>query len=253
MKTLRLADIVVDPHRVHLDRVRVDRLKRTVPDWCGIAVAYRPGTGYVLVGGEHRAAALAARNTYEAPVFVLSSWRDFLAWAMADLEKPGGLGWTAVDAAHLHNKVVPLFGPARTEKPGHDIAEFTGVNDGAIGNVRWTLGVLADTSQPQEVRNEIADLIANIARGGDGMHGLREAVRRAQDRHQKANAPTMPAAQQRKALESIAQLEGIIAALADMGPINPDLPQGEREHAAVRLGKLGATIVKIKKNLRGES
>lgn len=250
---MRLADIVIDPHRVHLDRTRVDRLARTIADSCGIAVAYRPGTGFVLVGGEHRAAALARRGSYETDAFVLASWRDFVAWMINDLDRPGGLGWTAVDAAHLHNKVVPLFGPARSEKPGWDIAEFTGINEGAISNLRYAIAAANDTERPQVVRDQIADLVAGIARGNDGQHGARESVQRIERKHREATTPAASAAQQRKALESVAQLEGIIAALADMGPINRDLDVNERLAYAVRLGKLGATISKIKKNLRGES
>lgn len=251
VKTLRLADIVIEPHRVHLDRARVDRLARAIPDFCGIAVAYRPGAGYVLVGGEHRAAALAQRNSYEVPVYVLSSWRDFVAWMIADLDRPGGLGWTAVDAAHLHNKVVPLLAPHRSEKPGLDIAEYAGVLEGAIGNLRYAIAAANDPLRPAEVRREIADLIAGIARGGDGMHGAREAVQRIEKRHEAARTPAPPADKQRQMLkQALSTLEGLLSGLDHLGKLNAELSQEEREAFAFQIGRANARLSAIKTTLR---
>jgi hypothetical protein len=251
VKTLRLVDIVIDPHRVHLDRARVDRLARAVPDFCGIAVAYRPGAGYVLVGGEHRAAALVSRGVYEVPVYVLASWRDLIAWMIADLDRPGGLGWTAVDAAHLHNKVMPLLNPARSERGGRDVAEYTGINEGAIGNVRAAILVANDPEQPAQVRQEIADLIAGIARGTDGGHSARDAVKRIQDRYARANAPAMPADKQRQMLnQALSTLEGLLSGLDHLGVLNSELTPDEREAFAVQLGKANTRLSAIKNALR---
>lgn len=251
MKTIRLADIVVEPHRVHLDRARVDRLARSLPDFCGVAVAYRPGVGYVLLGGEHRAAALVQRRDYEAPVYVLHSWRDFVAWMTVDLGKPNGLGWNPVDAAHLHNKAVSLLNPSRSDKPGYDIAEFTGINEGAISNVRATLLVAADPEQPEQVRLEIAELLAGIARGEEGGHGAREAVKRIQDRHRRAMTPPPAAAAQRAMLSAaLDTLAGVLSGLEHLGALNPELTTEERESYAFQIGKVNAKLSAIKNTLR---
>ena len=240
-----------DPHRVTLDRGRVDRLARAIPDNCGIAVAYKPGVGYVLIGGEHRFAALAQRNVYETGVYVVASWRDFLAWMIADLERPGGLGWTVVDAAHLHNKVMPLLNPARTERGGRDLAEFTGIHEAAIASVRMAMETGADQQQPQEVRERIADFIAGLARGLDGGSGARDTVRRIQREYEQKTAPALPADKQRQMLnQAISTLEGLLSGLEHLGNLNDDLTVQEREAFAVQIGKANAKLSGIKNTLR---
>lgn len=223
----------------------------TMPDDAGIAVAYGPGVGYVLVGGEHRAAALAQRNTYETNAYVVASWRDFVAWMIADLDRPNSHGWTLVDAAYLYEKAVRLLKPSRQDKPADDIAEYAGVNRGALDNVRWLIGVAADGAEEPEIRQFARDQLALITEGVAGGHGARDRVKQERDRLAAAAAPRMSADKQRQMLnDTIAKLWGMLAGLNTLGELNPELTQAERDEYAAHLGKINTGFIRLRTRLK---
>lgn len=248
----------VQPHRRSLSKSRVEELARTmrrhhpIGESFGAAVAYRPSVGYVLLAGEHRYAAASAPGG-KTEVIILTSWDDLVAWMAVDSSDPRGLGWDPVAAVYFYEKAVAALKPGRADQPLADVAEFVGINRGVLESVRWGRALIADVDQPQDVRDYTQSLLDALERGEEGGHSVRERVARFVAKKANKGRPPQSAAVQRKALESIAHVEGIIAALAEMGPVNPEIPAKERTDAADRLGSLGAQLSKIKRNLRGES
>jgi hypothetical protein len=251
-------EVVVQPHRRTLAKTRLESLIRTVHqhgmrgESLGAAVAYRPSVGYVLIGGEHRWAALSAPGV-QTTVIVLRSWDDLVAWMAIDITDSRRIGWDPVSAVAFYEKAVAALKPSRGDRPLEDVAEFVGIHRGILESVRWANALLADPDEDAAIRAYVQEELDGLERGSEGGHSLRDRV--AKYRAKLANAGRAPesAAVQRKALSSIPQLIGIVDALANLGPINPELSMAEREAYARQLGSLGAQLAKIKKNLRGET
>lgn len=250
-------EVIVQPHRRRLDRDRVLALQRTIRQQgmlgssLGAAVAYRPSVGWVLLGGEHRwKAAMAPGSRTE--VIVLRTWDDLVAWMAIDMTSSRRTAWDPVSAVHFLNKVTATLKPARGDRPADDVAEFVGIHRGILESVRWGMAVADDPDEDLDVREYVRSVLDDLERGGDGGHSVRDKVARYKARKAARTRPPESAALQRKAFGSIAGLEGTIEALLEMGPPNPDIPREELEEIAVRLGRLGPKLSKIKKNLRGE-
>lgn len=249
------SDVVVQPHRRTLSGQRLSEIRaaaRQLPlgHGQGVAVAYRPSVGYVLIGGEHRWKAISSASG-RVQVIVLRSWDDLVAWMAIDKADGRGLGWDPVAAVYFYEKAVAALKPGRTDQPLADVAEFVGIHRGILESVRWGRSVLHDPDEDEDVKTYVRELLDGLERGEEGGHSVRERVQRFKAKKAQAIRPPQSAAQQRKAFESLAELEGIIEALSDMGPMNPEIPMVEREAWASRLGRLGAPISKIKRTLRG--
>lgn len=249
----RLADIVTRPHRAQLDLERVADLRR-LPHLSGIAVVREPGTGYVLLGGEHRFAALRGRGEREAEVYVLRNWHDFVAWMMHDAagrDRYDQTPWSMVDAAYLAIKAVELLKPAREERPYDDIAEYTGTHEGATANVRWLIALLSDEGEPDGVRQYAGNELVLISRGQAGAHGIRERVKKVRAQLDAAAAPVMPAAKQRDILgDAVAKLTGITNGLDSIGELNPELTADELADWITQLGKVNTKLIRLRTKLK---
>lgn len=251
-------EVTVTPHRRNLNRERIAELQRTarvhsmLGTGLGAAVAYRPSVGWVLVAGEHRWAALSAPGS-KTEMIILASWEDLVAWMAIDMQDPRRTPWDPIAAVFFYEKAVAALKPNRLDSPLADVAEFTGIHRGVLESVRWARALIADEDEPKDVRDHAQLVLDELEQGRDGGHSIRDRVRRYRAARVNAGRPPQSAAVQRKSLGSVAEVEGIIAALADIGPINPEIPMQEREEYARRLGSLGVQISKIKKALRGEA
>lgn len=252
-RTIRLADIIARPHRAQLDRHRVANLQR-IPKPHAVAVVYEPGTGYVLLGGEHRLAALVGRGDYEADVYVLRSWRDFVAWMMLDVQPGHGVGaaWTVVDAAYLAIKATGLLKPAREELPFHDLAEFCQVHEGAMANVRWLIQLAEDIDEPgAPIRDFAARELAAIHRGEAGPHGVRDRVKKERARLLAAATPPMPVAKQSALIgDIVARLAGITNGFDVLGELNPGLSPDDLTAWHAALGQANTKIIQLRTKIR---
>jgi hypothetical protein len=250
-------EVVIQPHRRTLTGSRLDELARTARqqgmagDSFGAAVAYRPSVGWVLIGGEHRWKALSAPGS-KTRVLVLTCWADLVAWMAVDVTDPRRLGWDPVAAVYFYEKAVATLKPTRSDRALDDVSEFTGVHRGVLEGVRLGRSIIQDPDEDQDVQLYVQELLDQLEAGGLGGHSVRDQVAKYKAKKAAAGRQPTSVAAQRKALESVGQLVGIVGALADLGPINPELPMAEREAHARLLGSLGAQIARIKRNLRGE-
>jgi hypothetical protein len=251
-------EVVIHPHRRTLVKTRLDEIVRTVRQHgmtgqsLGAAVAYRASVGWVLLGGEHRWAALSAPGS-GTEVIILRSWDDLVAWMAVDASDPRRLGWDPIAAVSFYEKTIAALKPGRNDKPVEDVAEFTGVHRQVLETVRWANSVIADGDIDLRLRQFLQGQLDRIEQGGDGGHSLRERYKKFMAKLENEGRAPASAAVQRKALESVGTLSGIVGALAELGPINPEIPMSERRQLAEQLGRLGAQLAKIKKNLRGET
>lgn len=250
-------EVMIEPHRRRLNASRVADLRQTlrqhglVGNSLGAAVAYRPSVGWVLIAGEHRWKAASAPGS-RTEVIVLASWDDLVAWMAVDAADDRHLPWDPIAAVYFYEKAAAVLRPSRSERSLSDIAEFTGIHRGVLESVRWGRALIGDPDEAADVKEYTQALLDEIERGGEGGHTVRERVGRYKERKANQVRPVQSAAVQRKALESIEQLDGILDALLQLGEPNPDLPRNELEAYAFRLGQLGWKITKIKKNLRRE-
>lgn len=251
----RVGDIIARPHRAQLDAKRVADLERVGGGGVGgIAVVYEPGTGYVLLGGEHRLRALLRRGQREAEVFVLRSWRDFVAWMILDLERDrrySGTGWTVVDAAYLAIKAYNLLKPARDELPYNDLAEFCQVHEGAMSNCRWLIQLADDPQESAAIRDYARAELQIIHTGMGGAHGVRERVKKQRAKLAAATTPPMPVPKQAALLgDIVARLTGITNGLDVLGELNPAHDQKDLTAWYEALGKANTEIIRLRTKLK---
>lgn len=217
-------------------------------------MVYQPGAGYVLLGGEHRLAALRGRGQREATVYVLHNWRDWVAWMMHDRdqrERFSQAPWNYTDAAYLTRKAVELLKPAREEKPYDDVAEFTGTHEGAMANVRWLIGVLDNPAERVEVRDWATRELRLIARAEAGPHGVRDRLRKFRAQLDAAAKPPMPAAKQRDLIGgALATMKGVLNGLDSVGSLNPDLTPVEVAAWLADLSQLQGKIMKLRTTIK---
>lgn len=217
-------------------------------------MVYKPRAGYVLLGGEHRLAAMRGRGQREAEVYVLRTWPDFVAWMMLDMERDqrydSGTPWSLVDAAYLAIKAVDLLKPAREEQPYHDLAEFCQVHEGAMANVRWLIGVANDPDENPDVRTYAHGELLGIHRGEAGAHGVRDRVKKLRARLAAAATPVMPAAKQRDVIgDIVARLAGITNGLDVIGELNPQLTKEELTEWREALGSANTKLIRLRTKL----
>jgi hypothetical protein len=257
-RMIPFADVVVQPVRRHLDREQVHKITRTLrqhgmtEDTLGAVVAYRRSVGWVLLGGEHRMAAASAPGA-KGTFIVVRSWEEFAAWMAVDATDPRRTPMDPVAATAFYERAIGALKPNRGEKAPEDVAEYTGVHRQVIDNIRFVTAVIRDADEPVVLREFAQAKLDEVEAGKFTGHGVREAVNRQRAKLAEGDRPVLSAFVQRKALGSIAQITGMIDALAGLGPINPELPQSEREEYAKALGSLGAKLSKIKANLRGDA
>ena len=248
---------MVRPHRAQLDRAWVDRLAGVLGTFSGVAVAYEPGTGFVLIGGEHRLAAHRLRGDQWIDVYMLRAWGDLVAWMINDqtfgkryTQKP----WSAVDAAYLYDKAVPLLKPARAEKAGDDIAEYAGVNAEAVRSVRYVVRLIEDRDEPEELRRYATEQLQLVVRGelqGYSIQGRLKTYREQLERKQAGAAAFMPANQQRSTLDNMGSLlTGLADTLRALGPINPELTPAEAAGWLGQIDDAWLQLFRLKRQLR---
>lgn len=244
------------PHRAHLSRATIEGLSRRLGPFVGLAVVYQPGTGLVLLGGEHRFAALSARGDRETDVYLLRSWTDFVAWMMADQafgKRFPQTPWNAVEAAYLHEKAVELLKPARSEMPGRDLAEYTGVHYDASRSVRAVLKLYLDPAEDPEIKAFIAEQFREIAAGIISGHTIVDRVKAFRLRLAADRAGVeglMPAPRQRQLLDNTtAGLAGLGDAIRALGRVHPDLTDAECAAWADSISQAGTVLARLKKQL----
>lgn len=242
--------------RRRLTASRVRNLRENLQTFAGMAAVYLPGEGYVLLGGEHRYAAAVSRGDVHADFYILRTWTDFVAWMIQDLAMAADLGyrsasWDEVSAAHLYRKAVRLLNPARNEKIGLDIAEYTGTDMTSGGNIRWALE-LQEAADP-ELREFLTRELAMVEGGQIKGHSVRDRVNRWLARRTALANPRPSAEKQRAMLEeALATLAGVTDGLSHLGMLNDGLSMEERLRYAAALGKMNGKLVRTKIKLRSE-
>jgi hypothetical protein len=243
-------EVIVQPHRRTLSKTRLEDLVRTVRqhgmtgESLGAAVAYRPSIGYVLIGGEHRWAALSAPGS-RTQVIVLRNWDDLVAWMAIDVTDPRRLGWDAISAVSFYEKAIGALKPGRGDKPMEDVAEFVGIHRGVLETVRWANAIIADEDADSIEREYLREALAVLEATGEGGHGLRAAFRRFQ---QAQAAASIDGGKQEATLRrALIQLNAAAQAVAAMGPISPsfDTAAAAEIRAAITRALSPMNIVKI--------
>ena len=247
---------MIRPHRGALNLATVEGLSRRLGPFVGLAVVYQAGVGWVLLGGEHRFAALKGRGDHEADVYLLRSWTDFVAWMMADQafgKRFPQTPWNAVEAAYLHEKAVGLLKPARSELVGRDLAEYTGVHYDAARAVRGVLKFYTDPNEDPEVRSFIAEQFRAIEAGEISGHTIGDRVKAFRLRIAADRAGVdalMPAAKQRSLLDNTsASLAGLGDTVRALGRVHPDLTAAECAAWADNIAAAGTVLARLKKQL----
>lgn len=234
----------------------MDGLTTRLGQFVGLAVVYQPRVGYILLGGEHRFAALLARGERETDVYVLRSWLDFVAWMMADQafgNRFPQTPWNAIEAAYLHEKAVLLLKPARHDLPGYDLAEYTGIHEGAIRSIRYGLKAYNDPDEDPEIKRYIGEQFAEVQRGIITGHSVPDRLKLFRKKLAEDRAGVeglMPAAKQRQLLDNmVASLAGLADVVNALGRLHPDVGPEECGIWIESVHKAGQVLTRLKKQL----
>jgi hypothetical protein len=256
---LKAADVVIRAHRRTL--TGVEELAARLGRFSGPAVAYEPGTGYVLLAGERRFAAHVRRGDIEVEFYVLKNWTEFVAWMMHDRSLQETRGFKSVplnpiEAGYFDAKAQELLKPLRGEKPSFDLAEYLQFPEAQVSTSRALIRAFVAAEDPER-RAAVLSIMRDIEAGVITSHAGWDRWIRYRKR---AEAPVRTAAEQRKTLAGAGTVtQGLADALGGLGEeINADLTREELErHIAALLVGQGALVKTLKKlrtaaGIRGE-
>lgn len=254
VRKLPIGEVASRAHRARLDRDRVSHLANKADAFLGVAVAYEPGFGYVLIGGEHRFAAAVLRGERYVKVYVLRSWRDMQAWMGWDLEQNkiySWAPWNAAEAAWFMDKALPLLTVTRHDGAAEDVAEYTGVPRASLDNARYATTVWEDTNESDELRSYAAAQLNEIVDGKASGSSIRDKIKRERQRIADRNKPRPSLTKQRAMLaEALSTLEGLADGLGHLGEPSDEFDMAELETTAAAMGKAIARITRVKNTLR---
>ena len=249
--------MIVEPHRRVLNQTTIGRLSGLYRAGASIlppAVAVQPGRGFVLVLGEHRFAALQgdrpAGSTVD--VYVVRAWEDVVAWMMADLEHDqrygAGTHWDYVTAAHMANKLVSLVKSSRSDRPVHDVAEYTNLNENGLSNTLWAIAREADPNVSEPMREWLRhDLIA-MRRGESSAHSVRTRYKGHETRLKAAFAD--PARQLETLRRALIQLKAAAEAVDSMGVLAQTFDKDEAAKIRDEIMRAHRPIIRLQTQLK---
>lgn len=249
---LRPNEFNTRPHRRHVGDVA--SLASRLPKFSGIAVAHQPGVGYVLLGGERRFAAHLRRNDREIEAYLLSTWKQWVAWMAHDELLAARHGFErarmdAVTAAHLDGKAQALLTFDRADRPSYDIAEYAKLPEKYVSQTRLLIRAMEEPGTPEPILAAIREQLIEVAEGRISPHAAYDRVHR---QRRQLNAPKRTAAEQAKILTNVQPvLSGITDALASLGDmIDPAMPKVEAEEYVKVLLSGRSALDRAVRNLR---
>lgn len=210
-------------------------------------VAHRPGEGWVLLAGERRWSAMC-RAGVPLMAYIARGWDDFLTWMVLDFQHPGARSMNAVDAAHMSIKATELLHPKRFSYPDETLAAYLQVE---VDDMRATRSLITNwmtPSAPDEIQNEAAQQLREIAAGAVRPWSAHERMKRMYNR---LNAVPLPVGKQRSILGNAASMcEGLNDALKSLGPISDELEADELEAAIQKLSTGRRALERVIRGLK---
>lgn len=173
-QTVAASGLYTEPYRGDLGDLGT--LSRAIADGIQVippAVVHVPGKGLTVLGGERRVAARRQLGQQDITVYVVKTWREFVAWMLLDEEQArrngllfGRIDWPMglVDAAWWTRKVLDyLKASPRTDFADQTMAEHIGRSHDRIRDVRYQLRWL--DHEDEAVRAYATAQLAEVQRG----------------------------------------------------------------------------------------
>jgi hypothetical protein len=161
--------------------------------------------------------------------------------------------WDAVDAAYMHEKAVALLKPARHDLPSADISEYTGVHEGAVRSIRYSIRAMNDPDEDPEVVAFITEQLGEVAEGLITGHSVPDRLKAFRQKLKEARADPasyMPAAKQRQLLDNTsANLAGLGDTVRALGRLHPDLTAEECMVWISNVHQAGQVLTRLKRQL----
>jgi hypothetical protein len=252
--TLDTASIFVRPHRRHLGAL--GELMNNLPNgYTGMAVGYLDGIGYVLLGGERRFAAHQARQDQTVVVSVISTWDQWIAWLLMDLEFSVRYGSTPMGnltAAYLDLKVRDVLRPGPRDHSARIIAEYTGLDYERVRGCRYVIERTTDPYHPN-MQALALQLVDKIERGEVGPSAACDHLRALSKRlaQMEAGISSASVAQQRKILTTTAgYVSGMADGLNQLGPVSDEIGAEERAELVKALSQGRLALERVIRNLK---
>jgi hypothetical protein len=173
-QTVAASGLYTEPYRGDLGDLGT--LSRAISDGIQVippAVVHVPGKGLTVLGGERRVAARRQLGQQDITVYVVKTWREFVAWMLLDEEQArkngllfGRIDWPMglVDAAWWTRKVLDYLKTSpRSDFADQTMAEHIGRSHDRIRDVRYQLRWL--DHEDEAVRAYATAQLAEVQRG----------------------------------------------------------------------------------------
>lgn len=194
------------------------------------------GKGYSIIGGERRAAAWLALGNQHVTLYVVKTWREYLAWLLIDAEHNHRHDWITgvrepmnlVDAAWWTGKVRLHLETRKFDAADQVLAEYVGHGMVNIRNTRYALRWLQH-SDPR-VRDFTAAQLKQVADGTTAAGTIGTRISRFVE-----SLAVAPVARQRAVLSAASgQLAGLADALRGIIPALTDELTDDEIDAALK-------------------
>jgi ParB-like chromosome segregation protein Spo0J len=206
------------------------------------AAVIQPGKGYSVIGGERRAAAQLQAGQRHVTLYVVRTWREFLAWMLLDEHRRAAaaplvmdrIDWpmSVLDAAYWTRKVLAHLKTHRSDMADQAMAEHVGREVERIRDARYQLRWLEH--HDADVRRYAAEQLKLVHEGLVAASTVGGRITRYVD-----SKTTMPVERQRAILAAASgQLAGLADALRPLAPaLSMDLNDEEIDEALRHFGE----------------
>lgn len=240
------------------DEVKCPPVRKTVGDINGLgrelaasqffypAATPTPSGRFEIVAGERRWLAMR-RQELELRIHRIGSWTDMLAWLIQDVKSAGATVPSLVEAVEMVDRVTSRIPTTRTDAADRTICEYLGVSVERMRETRMMRRWL-EPGIPEPIRALAREELRGVHKGTTSPSGAEGRIKRAFDR---ASAPTVPAATQRRTLDGAVKTAlGLGDALGALGDLSEDLTNEERDAWAAQLGKTRLAMERVIRNLK---
>lgn len=240
------------------DEVKSPPVRKTVGDINGLgrtlaasqffypAAIPSPSGRFEIVAGERRWLAMR-RAELELRIHRVGGWPDMLAWMIQDSKSEGATVPSLVEAVEMIDRITSRIPTTRTDAADRTICEYLGVHVDRMRETRMIRRWL-EPGVPESIRVLAREELRGVHRGLTSPGGAEGRIKRAFER---ASAPTVPAAVQRRTLDGAVKTAlGLGDALGALGDLSVELTNEERDAWATQLGKSRLVIERTIRNLK---
>lgn len=217
-----------------------------------VAVEIAHGTGYQLLAGKRRWLAFGqVWRGGSADLVVINHWTELLLWLAADRSLEAdrapydhyeGLGFFRLIQQHLPT--------GRNDRPEKALMGYCDLGLHAARHYRYLHEAVENATEDETVKAVAREQIARVDAGTVGVDAGYKMLKEARERQRNPGAsPERPSVWLKAMPNALDQLDGVVAALAALGPVPESLSSTQRQEWTRRLREHRSALGRIQREV----